>query len=279
MEKIVKSPITALFVTIYGLTIPYLRDELNAYLMYTLYAAVVLYLLSLTATIIIERRKRNEWVKQLKHNIIYEKTEYDWSISKDGDFFGRYLYQIKNISNGPIHALPIEDIGWHKLPDKPIQNTEIRNIGKTNYVLKESRGSFYETFFNWAGRKDRDHFITFWYDILYPALQPDDSILVIKDVQGEKTDNIVFTETGGLAGFPINVPTKEAVFSYRAPPQHRFKLIVEVLVFDSSGERRPKIEVFTPSPKLNEDASIITWRIEKPRINYRYNFRYKVEKK
>ncbi len=279
MDKIIKSPITALFITIYSLTIPYLDDDINKYLLYSLYFLVLYYLISLLVTIVNERQKRSEWLRQLRHSIVYEKTEYDWSISKEGDFFGRYLYHIKNISKGAIHALPVEDIGWHKLPNQPIQNTEIKNIGETNYVLKESRGNFYETFFNWAGRKDRTHFITFWYDIIYPALQPSDKILIIKDVQGINTDKIVFSKIGGLAGFPINAPTKIAILNYHAPPLHKFEILDSILVFDSSGERQPHIEVITPNAETNQDRSIITWTINKPHVNYRYNFRYKITKR
>lgn len=277
MQEIIKSPFTALLVAIYGLTIPYISTKLNRYVVIGLFALVALYVVSFSYTIISEWVKRKRWKEQLRYKIVYNECKFDWQISKEGDFFGRFMYSIENISDSQIHALPIEDIGWHKLPKSINFKSELKNLGNTNYRLEESRGNFYETFFDWGGSKN-NHFMVFWYDIVHPPLQPKDKILITKITYGDATEKQAFEDKGALAGIPINVPMKKAEIKYLAPPGYKFDMIDHILVYDISGIRQAQIENLTNSPLISPEGDKIEWVLDKPKVGYRYNFRYKISK-
>jgi len=274
---IVTSPITALVVTALSMLFSLFDPLLNKWFAYILVFLLALYFIALLSKIIAEKKKRNEWKRQLRFNACFKKIEHDWQITGDGDFFGKYLYEVENIGKEPVHVLPYDDAAWHVMPEKCQFKTEVISTGRGNYKIVGDRGNFYESYFNWNG-ENRKSYLLFWHHIISPPLIPQDSLTFVKSIHTPKTEATAFTENGALAGIPVNIPTEKATIRYLCPPGHHFILLEKVIIFDMSGKTRPEMGIDVAAPTLNPANNIITWSLSNLKVGFRYVFRYRVVK-
>ncbi len=277
ITNIVASPVTALAITALSVLFPLVSPSLNEWFAYAFGGSLLAYFTFLSGIILVEKKKATTWKEQMKFSAVYEKIEHDWQITDKADFYGRYMYVLANIGDTAMQALPYDDVAWHEMPENMEFKTEVVDMGTKKYEIVNSRGSFYENFFNWNGGNKKSYII-FWHQIVAPPLLPNDKITFVKTVYTPETEKTAFTDSGGLAGIPVNIPTKQATIRYICSPNYQFEIIDAVMVFDQAGERHADIERYINPPILNNAKNMVIWELINPKVGFRYNYRYKLIK-
>ena len=270
---------TALFISLFSFTYTLMDRKSQVVVNYAFVSILAAYVIGVSVIYVKSMIRKRRWEKELQFSLAYLSIEHDWSVNEEGDFEGRFIYQIKNVGAKSLTLIPFEDIGWDVDPEFQLFDFQsLASVPEKKYEFERIKHGNHEDFFEWGGQRRRS-VIKSWSIIVEPPLEPNDEITYALRIRTRASEKVAFTTKGGLAGIPVNFPTRRASIRYSAPIGYRFELLQDVLVFDGSGRRKHEIEQATSPPTLNKTQDVVTWVLEDPQIGHRYNYNYRLVKR
>lgn len=202
--------------------------------------------------------------------VVYEIIAKWFIVNKEGDISSDFKYNLYNNSDVPILEFCSDREGFYKEvnynPNYYINNRKII----TRSSKKSKRNILYHNM----------DIGTYIYENnleINPALEPKEELILYRQYDVSKSEKGAFTSKGTFAGLRIFYPTNKVVMYLFSPPHYKATLL-NYFVGDENGnilfqERKRQL-----SPKVLYGSHCICWTIIYPKTNYRYWFKYRIEK-
>ena len=203
--------------------------------------------------------------------LVVNKIIAKWYITnKEGDVSSDFKYKLYNNSNVPIIEFCNDREGFYKEvnynPNYYINNRKI--------VIKSSKKFNQNIFYN-----DMNIGAYVYENNLEinPVLEAKEESILYRQYDVSKSEKPAFTSKGTFAGLKIFYPTNKIEMYLFSPPHYKVT-ILNYFIGDESGnilfqERKRQL-----SPKVLIGNHCICWTIIYPKKNYRYWFKYRIEK-
>lgn len=271
IEKIISSPITGLVLALVLAGGAFLPGKARLWLL-----AIVGFMLFLYVVLkFVSFMRRRRFQRTFKFPLVYSKIEHDWKIGENGDFLGRSVYRVRNMSKQPIDIIPMEDGRWLTSPEIIKFNcTVVPPDGK--FKIINYHKNLYPDVLSIPGY-DRTYVVS-WSHKIAPPLKRDEEIAFEIRIDTPQTEKQSFTIEGGYAGIPTALPALEASLNFNAPNNYKFKLLDILNVIDIHGNINDKEAERIGKPVLSSTKTVITWRLTNLMAKHRYYFGYRLLK-
>lgn len=210
----------------------------------------------------------------------YSHIEYDWEITKEGDFIARNTYTFRNNSKEDLQNLPTEGFVWFQNPEKEeilFRITHPKGRYKfvgTKYLVKMVDSVLQK--FMLSNFVNSKFYTINWTPNLVPSLAPKEEITYLVEIITYRTEGKAFQE-GTHIGFPVYLPTESIELVCKAPNGYKFALEEqEFRILDIDAQHTfPEIRKKTDPPQLCQDESKVIWKVNNPEVGKRYWIDYR----
>lgn len=217
---------------------------------------------------------------EFRGRLHYDYVDFDWDYGLGGDLEGRCIYRVVNASDEVVDVLPSEGMLWYSDPIKPETRFRIlwRDGDRRHHFENASpKADKFAVKFN--PRIEHSSFDLTWSPVVRPPLQPGETLTYQVEIYTPNTELAAFEPSGSHVGCPIKLPTKWLRVHCAAPRGMKFSLMEPAIsVLDLVAEQNfPQVEGSLRRPELSIDSTRITWRVDYPKVGYRYWVNFRIE--
>jgi nucleoside phosphorylase len=215
-----------------------------------------------------------EKAEPFKRTLTLKSARWEHNYKENGDLEALLIYQVLNETPYQITDLIPIRASWFAHNIKYSQGAEILGKDKDFSNLSPSLFTPFEHIRPSPSGKDQPTTTFLWFPEIRPPLEPGKELGYVLKITTEGTEKEVFSDTGSYAGMAAPRSCERLSCRINAPPGFVIAL-KNFVVRNAVGN---VLESSLAGPSISPDKSYLTWEVEEPIPEARYDMSIRIQK-